>query len=237
MRSSSMRTEEPSFTFWVRSFPTPSTSVTPARSRMSGPSVGYRPVIDGLAFTTVRTPRATSPSAATRSRSSWSITAISPGRIRPMSRLVLGSTRATASSRPALARRVVSLSAMSDLDMYMGEQTANVTIDLRLERKGTPPSDHGRRGLHSVSASHRHPPQMDQHHPTTRIGVGRNGHPDVGIPTVETIPLHVAHRSVDRGVNRHPRPKHDIDGRRCGEWTPPAVHDDIREVSLLRRWP
>src|SRR5918992_1175583 len=232
MRSPWTRTEEPSFTFFVRSLPTPSTRVTPARSRMSGPSVGYRPVIDGLALTTARTPRATSPSAATRSRSSWSITAISPGRSRPRRRLVRGSTRARAISRADLARRVVSLSATSDLDVDVGERSPNVPIDLRFEGKRAGPSDHGRRCLHPVAALQRHPPQMDHHDPTSGIRVWSNGHPDVGISSVQTIPPHVPDRTVDRGKHRHPGAKDDIHGRCRGRSAPPAVHDHVPDIRL-----
>src|SRR5215218_4844866 len=56
--------------------------------------LGYRPLIERAAFTTPPTSAMTSASAETPSRSSWSITAISPGATRWTSRLVLGSTRA-----------------------------------------------------------------------------------------------------------------------------------------------
>src|SRR4029450_287419 len=66
----------------------------PASSRRIGPGLGYRPLIDRAAFTTPPTSALTSAWAETPSRSSWSITAISPGATRWTNRLVLGSTRA-----------------------------------------------------------------------------------------------------------------------------------------------
>src|SRR5918995_2997642 len=66
----------------------------PASSSRIGPRLGYRPLIERAAFTTPPTSAVTSASAETASRSSWSITAISPGATRWTNRLVLGSTRA-----------------------------------------------------------------------------------------------------------------------------------------------
>jgi hypothetical protein len=63
----------------ITSGPTLSSSAIPASRIMSGPRFGYRPVIDAAAFTTATIRRSASASAATRSRSAWSITAISPG--------------------------------------------------------------------------------------------------------------------------------------------------------------
>src|SRR5919108_2778236 len=203
--------EEPSFTFFMRSFPTPSTSVTPALSRIRGPSVGYRPVIEGLALITARTPRATTASAATRSRSSWSITAISPGWIRATSRFVRASTRATASSRPGLTRRVASLNATPHLEVHVGEGAPNVSIDLRLERERADPSKHGQRSHDPIAALQRHPPEVDHHHPPPRIGGGGDGHPDIGIPAVQTIPLHVPNRAGDRSQHGGPWRKDHVD--------------------------
>ena len=79
----------------------------------SGPRFGYRPLIDLAPFTTPPTPAAISDSAETRSRSSWSITATSPGCSRWTSRFVRPSTRA----RPpwGLGRRSGRLSRLLDL--------------------------------------------------------------------------------------------------------------------------
>ena len=51
----------------------------PAAASRIGPSVGNRPEMQAAALTTAPTRRLTSCSAATRSMSSWSMTAISPG--------------------------------------------------------------------------------------------------------------------------------------------------------------
>ena len=52
---------------------------TPARARSSGPGFGYRPVDEGATLTTAWTPLATRSSAAIRSRSAWSMIAMSRG--------------------------------------------------------------------------------------------------------------------------------------------------------------
>src|SRR6266542_305238 len=68
--------------------------------------------MERAASTTAATPFSTRPSAATRSRSSWSITAISPGWIRRRRFLVRRSTLATrAACPPGWAPRLTSLRA------------------------------------------------------------------------------------------------------------------------------
>jgi uncharacterized protein YbaP (TraB family) len=59
-----------------------------AATMMSGPRLGYRPLTDGRTLITAPTSQATRASALTRSRSRWSITAISPGLIRLVKFLV-----------------------------------------------------------------------------------------------------------------------------------------------------
>ena len=66
-----------------------------AATTRSGPPFGYRPEIDWSAFTIAATPAASRLSAATRSRSRWSMTAMSPLPIRVARSFVRGPTRAT----------------------------------------------------------------------------------------------------------------------------------------------
>src|SRR4051812_34789605 len=66
----------------------------PASTRIPGPRFGYLPDVLGAALTTAPTLPATSESALTRSTSTWSMTAISPGRSRLVRFLVRRSTRA-----------------------------------------------------------------------------------------------------------------------------------------------
>ncbi len=68
--------------------PSASISRTPPRTSCSGPGFGKRPVCDGATLTTTRTPDSTSSSAETRSRSVWSMIAMSPGSSRRTSSFV-----------------------------------------------------------------------------------------------------------------------------------------------------
>src|SRR5215510_725318 len=61
------------------SAPAWSSSGIPASTRSCGPALGYRPLMLLATLTTAATCRCTSASALTRSRSSWSMMAISPG--------------------------------------------------------------------------------------------------------------------------------------------------------------
>src|SRR5215472_494315 len=78
------RTAFPSDTSWNTSGPAWSSSGIPASTRSCGPVLGYRPLMLAAALTTAAACRCNSASALTRSRSSWSMMAISPG----VSRLV-----------------------------------------------------------------------------------------------------------------------------------------------------
>ena len=82
--SSPLRTVSvsPSATCSKRSAPGASTRQTPARTSSSGPGFGKRPELEGETLTTARTPESASSSAETRSRSTWSMIARSPGRSR-----------------------------------------------------------------------------------------------------------------------------------------------------------
>jgi hypothetical protein len=66
----------------------------PALMRISGPRFGYRPEMLGAALTTAATLVPTSASALTRSMSTWSMTAMSPGRSRFVRFFVRRSKRA-----------------------------------------------------------------------------------------------------------------------------------------------
>src|SRR6266498_1276449 len=103
--SASIRTTSPSRSRSNSTSPRSSISGMPACTSTSGPRLGYRPEIDGLALSTAATPTATSESAATRSRSTWSMTAMSPGRSRPTRRLVRRSSRTVPVTTPGSALR------------------------------------------------------------------------------------------------------------------------------------
>ena len=92
--SPSSRTSRPSPTLSKTSGPTSSISGTPASTRSCGPRFGYRPVMLGAALMTAATWQLTSDSALTRSRSAWSMIAISPGRSRLVRVLVRRSSLA-----------------------------------------------------------------------------------------------------------------------------------------------
>src|SRR5215469_10218165 len=85
----------PSLILIIASVPTSSSSGMPASSSSRGPRFGYLPVMDFAAFTTAATRQSISSSALTRSRSAWSMTAMSPGFSRLTRTFVRGSTRAT----------------------------------------------------------------------------------------------------------------------------------------------
>src|SRR5215475_13861490 len=103
--------------------------------------------MDGLAFNTAHTPTATSESAATRSRSTWSITAMSPGRKRPTSRLVRRSSLTGPLITPGSAlrgrrnvgKRIATILACADTyirrDMRSttGQARLNGLIEVRLQ--------------------------------------------------------------------------------------------------------
>src|SRR5437667_6397413 len=116
--------------------PTPSTSGTPRSTRISGPRFGYRPLIDRAAFTTAETPLSASPSALTRSRSSWSMNATSPAWTRRRRFLVRRSTRAA--RPPSRAPRLASLSATDpQLGLPWGVIGTNIAVHAGSGAPGT----------------------------------------------------------------------------------------------------
>ena len=91
---STMRSGSPSRMRVSACDPTWSINGIPARTIRIGPPFGYRPEIEASALTTAAAPAAIRPSAATRSMSRWSMTAMSPGSSRFTRSLVRRSTRA-----------------------------------------------------------------------------------------------------------------------------------------------
>ena len=92
--SPAMVIRSPSAMSSITARPTPSSTLMPAAGRSSGPGFGYRPEMQSAAFTTAATPAVSRLSVATVSRSSWSMTAISPGSRRLARSFVRRSTRA-----------------------------------------------------------------------------------------------------------------------------------------------
>src|SRR5262245_35482392 len=94
---------------------------------------GYRPLIERAAFTTPPTSAVTSASAETPSRSSWSITAISPGATRWTNRLVFGSTRASPpwgrGRRSGRRSRVLGLVPNVDASLVLRPRCLNVAAE------------------------------------------------------------------------------------------------------------
>src|SRR5699024_9367352 len=93
----SMRTCAPSVIAMICE-PRSSMSGMPASRRIAGPRLGYLPEVDFAALSTARGFFATRASALTRSMSTWSMIAISPGCRRLVSALVDASTRTRCSS-------------------------------------------------------------------------------------------------------------------------------------------
>src|SRR4029453_3696540 len=86
------------------------------------------------ALTTAAPPRSTKPSAATRSRSSWSMTAISPGWILRRRFFVRRSTRARCAVDRVL-RRATRRANLLHLEVDVGHSRTNIVVYVRLERE------------------------------------------------------------------------------------------------------
>ena len=107
----------------------------PASSSSCGPRFGYRPVMLIEALTTAATFRLISSSALTRSRSEWSMTAISPGLSRLVMFFVLRSTRATATmpgGSPALPRNTGGITDGSFIESHPARARSAPTATLAL---------------------------------------------------------------------------------------------------------
>src|SRR5213078_2345804 len=111
-----------------------------------------RPEIDSPAFTTAATPAPTSPSAATRSRSRWLMTAMSPGWSRFTRSLVRRSIRAVPVRVPAvrLLRRAMGPRPLEARARV--EQLSGVAAGVR---GLTDPREHARQLPDSLLADHR----------------------------------------------------------------------------------
>src|SRR4051794_37927089 len=127
----------------------------PASTRIPGPRFGYLPDVLGAALTTAPTLPATSESALTRSTSTWSMTAISPGRSRLVRFLVRRSTRAVPVTPGAVAdarpRRRVPMRMVAMVPRGPGcpdptrTSYRSVTLGERHERRSR--NGHGRPGV------------------------------------------------------------------------------------------
>ena len=113
----------PSPTFSNRSAPGASISRTPPRTRRSGPGFGYRPVCESETFTTTRTPDSSSSSAETRSRSVWSMIAMSSAESRRTRCFVRRSRRAC----PLYSTKLIERSR----ELSTAEHTLELVLPLR----------------------------------------------------------------------------------------------------------
>src|SRR4051794_10651068 len=197
-RSPSSRSTSPSLTFSRSSGPTPSINGISASTRISGPRFGYRPLIEREASITAATPALTRPSALTRSRSSWSITAISPGWIRVRRSFVRRSTRAAPAVGRGLRR---GRSRLLDLDVDVRIASPDVVVRLGPEREDPRLSDHRKGSGDPVPPGHPHVREVDHHDMHIRMAVDRDLHPLVRIFPVEPVRLDLDDHSGDRCVH------------------------------------